>query len=613
MTKSTFTPVLSRLRVLALVATLALAACSGGARNPGTPPLSSPSAGVTISIKIPKAPNASSRGPQYVSPATTQMTIEIEQGGVPVSGYPQTIGLTPTSTGCTSTLVDTLCQLAFPLAPGSYTATISLLDASGNTLSGAQSIPFTVIAGANNSIPIVLGGIPHSILVSTESPATSEVQSDSQIAFLGASSVHLSVVATDADGNLILGPGAPTIAASIAAVSSGSGISVSTPSSSAPNTVSLSATGFGSATLTVVATPSSGSALQTQFSVLATYLTTTVAGSPTGGFADGTGSASKFSFLHFMPGINLFYNLVYDSGSGDLYVADNDNCAIRQVTTAGVVTTIAGANPASCGFADGTGSATKFYAPEGIAYDSGNGDLYVADLDNCAIRQVTTSGTVTTIAGANPASCGFADGTGGGAKFYGPEGIAYDSGNGNLYVVDTINCAIRQVTTAGVVTTIAGANPASCGFVDGTGGAAKFNLPEGIAYDTSDGDLYVIDTNNCAIRQVTTAGVVTTIAGANPASCGFADGTGSVAKFNAPGGIAIDSGNGNLYVADYSNCAIRQVTTAGVVTTVAGSPGDCTFATGLDSSIAYPDGITYDASTGLLYITDSNTVQSLQL
>ena len=537
-------------------ATAILAACSSGMRRIATPPISSPSAGITISIKIPKASSSSARGTRYVSPATTQMRIVIEQGGVAVSGYPQTIGLTPTSTGCSSTLVDTLCQLSLPLAPGTYTATITLLDPSGNALSGAQSVPFTVVVGANNSIPIVLGGIPRAILVSTESPTTSQVRSGSAISFLGTSSVRLSVVAADADGNLILGPGAPVISASIGGASSGSGITVTSPTGSAPNTLSLSATGFGSATLTLAATPSSGSALQTQLSVLATYLTTTVAGSPTAGFADGTGSASKFSFLHSLAGVYLLYNVVYDSGSDDLYVADNYNCAIRQITTAGVVNTIAGANPASCGFIDGTG---------------------------------------------------------GGARFNGPGDIAYDSGNGNLFVADTFNCAIRQVTTAGVVTTIAGANPASCGFADGTGSAAQFSYAQGIAYDSGNGNLYVVDTNNCAIRQVTTAGVVTTIAGANPASCGFADGTGSAAKFNAPGGIANDSGNGNLYVADYSNCAIRQVTSAGVVTTVAGSPSDCTFATGLDSSIAYPDGITYDATNGLFYITDSNAVQSLQL
>ena len=525
-----------------------LAACSGGSRDAATPALASPAASVTIRIAIPKATPANARGAQYVSPATTQMTITIEQGGVAIGGYPQTIGLTPTSTGCTSTLADTLCRLSLALAPGAYTATISLLDAAGNALSGAQSVPFTVVAGASNSIPIVLGGIPHALLVSTESPATSQVQSGSQVAFLGGNAITLSVVATDADGNLILGPGAPTIGASVSGASSGSGLSVSNPSSNAPNTLTLASTGFGSAILRFTVTPSSGNALQLQLTVLATGLLTTVAGSTTSGFADGTGTAAKF------------------------------------------------------------------YFPNGIAFDPASGDLYVADYFDCAIRQVTTAGVVTTIAGANPASCGFADGTGNAAKFNGPDGIAYDSANGDLYVADYSNCAIRQVTTAGVVTTIAGANPSSCGFADGTGNAAKFNSPNGIAYDPGNGDLYVADTGNCAIRQVTTAGVVTTIAGANPASCGFADGTGSAAKFQSPDGIAYDSANGDLYIADERNCSIRQVTAVGGVTTIAGiGSGACSFTTGLATSIDSPVAITYDATNGLFYITDSNAVQTLQL
>lgn len=585
-------------------AVMVLAACSGDTRNTATPPLSNPASEVTIHVTIPKVTSATARGARYVSPATTQMTIDIEQSGVPVSGYPQTIGLTPTSTGCTSTLADTLCQLSLPLAPGAYTATIGLLDTSGNALSTAQSVPFTVVAGSNNSIPIVLGGIPHAILVSTENPTTSQVQSGSEVAFLGTSSLTLSVVATDADGNLILGPGAPTISASVSAVSSGSGINVSTPSSSASNTIVLSATGFGSAALSLVATPSSGSALDEQISLLATALVKTLAGSTTSGFADGTGSAASF---------NIPSGISYNASNGDLYVADSSNCAIRQVTTAGVITTIAGAGPSGCGFANGTGNLATFHSPNAVTYDSGNGNLYVDDSSNCAIRQVTTAGVVTTIAGANPASCGFSDGTGSAAKFNAPEGITYDPGDGDLYVADTYNCAIRQVTTAGVVTTIAGANPASCGLADGTGSAAKFNVPTDIVYDPGNGDLYVADYSNCAIRQVTTVGVVTTIAGANPASCGFADGTGSAAKFNGPDGLAYDLGNGDIYVTDYSNCAIRQLTTTGVVTTVAGSPSGCTFATGLDSSIDHPVGITDDAANGLFYITDSNAVQSLQL
>ena len=572
--------------------------CAGSAHlTSPVVPQRSPS-DVTVRITIPKK-NATGRGAQYVSPATTQMTIDIEQGGVAVSGYPQTIGLTPTSTGCTSTLANTLCQLSLALAPGAYTATISLLDASGNALSSAQSVPFTVVAGTNNTIPIVLGGIPHAIDLTPVNAPNSIGPSGLEV--LGMQSIPIAAYTTDADDNIIVGPGAPTMTASVSSVSSGSGIGVTSPSSTTPNTLSISSTGYGTATLTVVATPSNGSAIQTQVPVTTGYYVTTVAGSGASGFADGTGGAAMFFGQD---------GIAYDPGNGNFYLADGNNCAIRQVSTAGVTTTLAGAYPETCGFLDGTGNAARFHTPFAITYDEGNGDLYAADSLNCAVRLVTTAGVVTTLAGSG--ACGLTDGTGSAAKFYYPEGITYDPGNGNLYVADTSNCAIRQVTTAGVVTTIAGANPVSCGFADGTGSAAKFSGLRGITYDPTNGDLYVADQYNCAIRQVTTAGVVTTIAGANPASCGFADGTGSAAKFGEVHGISYDISNGNLYVADYGNCAIRQVSTIGIVTTIAGRPGSCAYGEGFDATIELPFDVAFDQSNNLLYITDYSSVQSVQ-
>lgn len=342
----------------------AVAACAGTVHMAtGAVPQRLPN-GATIRITIPKK-SASGRGAQYVSPATTQMTIDIEQGGVAVSGYPQTIGLTPTSTGCTSTLANTLCQLSLALAPGAYTATISLLDASNNTLSSAQSVPFTVVAGTNNTIPIVLGGIPHAIdLTPVDAPNSI---GPSGLSLLGMQSIAVAAYATDADDNIIVGPGAPTMTASVSSVSSGSGIGVTSPSSTTPNTLAISSTGYGSATLTVVATPSNGSALDEQISALATTLVKTLAGSTTSGFTDGTGSAASF---------NIPTGISYHASNGDLYVTDSSNCAIRQVTTAGVVTTVAG-SPGDCTFARGLGSSIDH--PVGITYDGTNGLLYITD------------------------------------------------------------------------------------------------------------------------------------------------------------------------------------------------------------------------------------------
>jgi glucose/arabinose dehydrogenase len=191
-----------------------------------------------------------------------------------------------------------------------------------------------------------------------------------------------------------------------------------------------------------------------------------------------------------------------------------------------------------------------------VAVD-GDGNLYVTDRQNHTIRKITPAGVVTTLAG-TAGSYGSADGTGADARFYYPYGVAVD-GDGNVYVADTINHTIRKITPAGVVTTLAG-TAGAVGSTDGTGADARFNEPYGVAVD-GDGNVYVTDRYNHTIRKITPAGVVTTWAGAEGES-GFVDGIGRAAFFDYPSGVAVD-GDGNVYVADNSNHAIRKVTPAG--------------------------------------------------
>ena len=139
-------------------------------------------------------------------------------------------------------------------------------------------------------------------------------------------------------------------------------------------------------------------------------------------------------------------------GSGNVYVADTGNNTIRKITPAGVVSTLAGM-AGSSGSADGTGSAARFYYPFGVAVD-GSGNVYVADTYNNTIRKITPAGVVSTLAG-TAGSSGSADGTGSAAQFYYPCGVAVD-GSGNVYVADTDNYTIRKITPAGVVSTLAG-------------------------------------------------------------------------------------------------------------------------------------------------------------
>jgi serine/threonine protein kinase, bacterial len=164
------------------------------------------------------------------------------------------------------------------------------------------------------------------------------------------------------------------------------------------------------------------------------------------------------------------------------------------------------------------------------------------------IRKVTPGGIVTTLAGSG--AWGFADGLGSAAIFDSPSGVAVD-GAGNVYVADTLNNRIRKITPGGLVTTLAGSG--SSGGADGTGTAASFLHPAGMTIDGS-GNLYVGDTGNNKIRKVTPDGVVTTLGGSG--QVGHADGTGSAASFARPWGVAVD-GSGSVYVADALNHAIR--------------------------------------------------------
>ncbi len=597
---------------------LSLAACGGSAGTaalpataPGVAANHGQAATARVVIKIPPKSTARSVGrkPAYVSPATQSIAVQVD------AGTPVVQNLTSASPNCavSEPLGALTCTVPISAPPGAHTLTFVTYDglgAGGNKLS-ANSVAATIVANRTNTVNLTLAGIPASFQIVPVTPTNAFTGSLTSGFEFSGSALPLLIAALDADGNYIVGAGAPSLAVSVTGAGAGSGIAITPAGNRNPNEFTLASTGLGTARLAISATPNStpaGSPLVVNATLTAATLTTTIAGTPGAyGSGDGTGSGAQF----FAPA-----GVAYDPATSNLYVTDTDNCTLRQVTTAGAVTTIAGTAGNCFVFSDGTGGAATFQYPGGIAYDPANGQLYVTDNDNCAIRQVTTAGAVTTIAGAGPAVCAFADGTGTAANFQYPNGAAYDSRTGDLYVADSGNCVIRKLTTGGAVTTIAG-SPGNCVFADGTGTAAAFQYPNGIAYDSADGNLYVTDTFNCAIRRVTTAGVVTTIAG-KAGTCSFADGTGAAGLVNNPKGIAYDSVTGYLYVTDTQNCVIRQVTTAGAVTTIAGKPGTCYLAgDGLGASAYFqtPDGIAYDSDTGNLYVTDTGnqTVRRIQL
>ncbi len=290
---------------------------------------------------------------------------------------------------------------------------------------------------------------------------------------------------------------------------------------------------------------------------------------------------------------------------GDLYIADRDNHVVRMVTPTGDVTTPVGVLNA-WGYTDDSGTAARFFYPGGIAADTG-GTVFVADTTNHVIRKITPGGIVTTFAG--DGFRGTADGTGAAARFDLPQGIALDTG-GNLYVADTFNQIIRKITPAGVVTTLAGLADTS-GDTNGTGNAARFRSPRAVAVDAS-GNVYVADSGNHTIRKITPAGVVTTLAGFARTS-GLVDATGSAARFNGPQGIAVTPG-GIVFVADTGNHVIRRVTPAGVVTTVAGSTAGTADGVGTAAQFNSPKGLTTDgAGTGYVADFGSHTIRRITL
>ncbi|GHU01046.1 hypothetical protein FACS1894147_00150 [Spirochaetia bacterium] len=312
-------------------------------------------------------------------------------------------------------------------------------------------------------------------------------------------------------------------------------------------------------------------------------IVTTLAGSGVVGYLDGTGTAAEF---YSPTGVAV-------DNAGNVYVADYADNRIRKISPSGVVTTLAGS---SGGYADGTGTAAKFDDPYGVAVDN-TGNVYVADSNNHRIRKISPSGVVTTLAGSG--ASGWADGTGTAAQFNGPVGVAVDNA-GNVYVADRGNHRIRKISPSGVVTTLAGSG--ASGYANGTGTAAQFRLPRRVAVDNA-GTVYVTDPGNSRIRKISPGGVVTTLAG--DGTYGYADGTGTAAKFSDLSGVAVDNA-GTVYVVDSYINRIRKISPGGVVTTLAGD-GTYGYAdgTGAAAQFNYPQGVAVD-NAGNVYVADMN-------
>ncbi len=331
----------------------------------------------------------------------------------------------------------------------------------------------------------------------------------------------------------------------------------------------------------------------------ATGIITTVAGNGSVGYAGDGGTATSAE-------LNGPHGIAVD-GAGNLYVADTYNQVIREVTVAGVISTVAGNG--SYGYSGDAGAATSasLKLPFGVAVDAA-GDLYIADTYNSVIREVTAAnGFINTVAGTGTFGYSGDNSVATSAELNAPFGVTVD-GAGNLYIADGQNSVIREVTAAtGVINTVAGNGSAGYSGDSGPATGASLYLPFGIAVDGA-GNLYIADTENSVIRMVTATGLIGTVVGGGSAGYVGDGGVATGADLNFPQAIAVDGG-GNLYIADTDNSVVRKVSAAtGVISTVAGNgsygyAGDGEAAT--SAELNEPQAIAVDGG-GNLYIADTN-------
>jgi Abnormal spindle-like microcephaly-assoc'd, ASPM-SPD-2-Hydin/NHL repeat len=294
--------------------------------------------------------------------------------------------------------------------------------------------------------------------------------------------------------------------------------------------------------------------------------------------------------------------------AGNYYIASFNQHRIFKVNTSGTITVVAGngvGGYAGDGVVGGAANAS-LYHPYAVTVDA-TGNLYIADQYNCVVRKVSTANTITTIAGV-AGQCTYSGdgGLGTSADLYYPSGVALDS-SGNLFIGDNNNCRVRKlILSSDIISTYAGTG--TCGY-SGDGGSAvnaELYTPTGVSTDST-GNLFIADTSNCVVREVIKGtNKISTVAGNH--TCGYSGDAGlaTAAELNQFHAVSVNSAGTIVTLADYYNQRVRQFTVGGNINTVAGNGTACQGVCGeggvaTSAEIYYPDGIA-QTSTGTYYI-----------
>ena len=326
----------------------------------------------------------------------------------------------------------------------------------------------------------------------------------------------------------------------------------------------------------------------------------TVAGRTPLGFG-GDGGPAVFAYLRYPSDVAV-------DGAGNLLIADTYNNRIRKVNPAGIISTVAGDGGMGGFGSDGPAASTYLNYPQRVAVDTA-GNLFIADTYNHRIRKVTPTGIISTVAGTGTRGSGGDGSPAIAAQLNDPAGVAVDAA-GNLLIADTYNHRIRKVTPTGIISTVVGTGVQGFSGDGGPATAAELNYPLDVAADTA-GNLFIVD--YLRIRKITPAGVISSVVGTGTdwEHAGFSGdgGPATAAQLNHPAGVAVD-GAGTLFIADTYNRRIRMVTSAGVITTVAGTgifgfSGDGGPAT--SAQLSEPWGVAVDGAGNLLIADSRNS------